>query len=102
MKIAETYQQLLTITQYDNGHKAYKEAFDTAGELKDNYQEFLRHKPINCDLELKRLHEADYDQCCAMITMLLEEEKYSPGAFAKRLHQQEPQKIIDRMLWFLS
>ena len=38
-------------------------------------------EPINCSEELKRVFNADYDLCAALLTMVLREDHFSCGSF---------------------
>lgn len=52
---------------------AYYEALEQLGDLITNCDDYMITEPINCDEELKRLPEADYEFCAALLTMLLRE-----------------------------
>ena len=65
--------------------------------LADTYYE-----PINADEELKRLPSADYDLCCALITMLLREDHFSNGSFGERFENGIVTPIVERMIALLK
>ena len=52
------------------------EALEDMGDLKTNYSDYMITGPINCDEELKRVPEADYELCTALLTMLLREDHF--------------------------
>lgn len=58
--------------------------------------------PINCDQELLRLPTADYDLCCALLTMLLREDYFSNGSFDRRQRRGQVKPIIERIIALLN
>ena len=64
--------------------------------------DYMTTAPINCDEELKRLPEADYELCTALLTMLLREDYFSNGSFMKRYEAGQVKMILDRMLELLK
>ena len=72
------------------------------GDLKRNYWEHTTTEPINCDIELKRLPEADYDLCAALLTMLLREDHFSNGALCERYESGQVDAILHRMITLLK
>lgn len=89
-----------------SNEKASAETFyltlEKCNAIKNNYYDYMSTQPINCDTELLRLNTANYDLCCALITMLLREDHFSNGSFENRLRQGEVVPIIKRMLSLLS
>ena len=80
----------------------YYELLEKAELIKYNYNDFMTTAPVNCDEELKRVGTADFDLCCALLTMLLREDHFSGyGCFDKRYNDGDVQKIIDRMIFLL-
>ncbi len=79
----------------------YYEALEQLGDLKTNYSDYMVTEPINCNEELKRIPEADYDLCAALLTMLLREDHFSNGSFERRCRAGEVQPIIDKMISLL-
>ena len=69
--------------------------------MKYNYGDYMIAEPIDCQEELKRLPEADYDLCCALLTMLLREDHFCNGSFERRYNAGEVKLILDRMLALL-
>ena len=67
-----------------------------------NYAEYASTHPIDCTRELLRLPNADYDACCALLTMLLREDHLSNGSFARRQCAGQVKSIIDRMITMLE
>ena len=80
----------------------YYVALEKMGNMKYNYHDYLITEPVDCDKELNRLPEADYDLCCALLTMLLREDHFSNGSFSRRYKAGDVQPVIDRMISLLS
>ena len=80
----------------------FYEVLEECGDLKLNYSEYASTHPIDCDRELLRLPTADYDTCCALITMLLREDHFSNGSFARRQRAGQVKAIVDRMISLLD
>ena len=51
----------------------FYDVLEKCDAVKYNYNEYMTTSPIDCDKELLRLPTADYDLCCALLTMLLRE-----------------------------
>ena len=78
------------------------EALEKVGDIKYNYGDYMITEPIDCNKELERLPEADYDLCCALLTMLLREDHFSNCSFERRYQAGEVQPILDRMIALLQ
>lgn len=81
---------------------SYYEALENIGDMKYNYGDYMITEPIDCREELKRVPEADYDLCCALLTMLLREDHFCNGSFERRYKAGEVKLILDRMLALLA
>ena len=81
---------------------SYYEALENIDDMKYNYGDYMITEPIDCQEELKRLPEADYDLCCALLTMLLREDHFCNGSFERRYNAGEVKLILDRMLALLA
>lgn len=81
---------------------SYYEALENIEDMKYNYGDYMITEPINCQEELKRLPEADYDLCCALLTMLLREDHFCNGSFERRYNAGEVKLILDKMLALLA
>ena len=79
----------------------YKDLEDM-GDLKTNYYDYMTTELINCKEELKRVSEADYELCAALLTMLLREDHFSNGSFEARLRSGDVKPILDRMIYLLT
>ncbi len=80
----------------------FRNALEECGALKANYNEYMTTRPIDCDAELSRLPKANYDLCCALLTMLLREDYFSNGSFEMRQKRGQVKPIIERILSILS
>lgn len=80
----------------------FYDILEKCGDLKLNYSDYLHSHPIECDRELLQLPTADYDTCCALLTMLLREDHFSNGSFAERQRAGQVRPIVDRMLLLLQ
>lgn len=80
----------------------YYDTLKRMGDLKQNYGDYLITEPIDCNRELRRLDGADYDLCCALLTMLLREDHFDNGSLCQRYEAGEIQPIIERMILLLS
>ena len=87
---------------HPNIEEMYYDLLERMGDLKSNYWEYMSTEPINCDIELKRLPEADYDLCAALLTMLLREDHFSNGALRERYEAGQVDAILYRMITLLS
>lgn len=80
----------------------YYEALENIGDIKYNYGDYMITEPIDCNKELERLPEADYDLCCALLAMLLREDHFCNGSFERRHRAGEVQPILNRMIALLA
>lgn len=102
MKNIEKKKLLSELNANENfREEIYYKALEAMGDLIANYGDYMTTEPINCDEELKRLPEADYELCSALLTMLLREDHFSNGSFGRRCRNGQVQPIIDRMITLL-
>ena len=80
--------------------KAY-ELLDKCNVIKDNYRDYMTTQPTDCDTELRRTANADYNLCCALVTMLLREDHFCNGSFERRVLSGQFHLIVERMLEIL-
>ena len=81
---------------------AYYKVLCQCSDLKTGYDDYMTTQPIDCDAELRRLPTADYDLCCALLTMLLREDHFCNGSFARRQETGQVKPIIERMIKLLE
>ncbi len=82
--------------------EAYYETLCIIGDEKTDYYLYMITAPIDCNEELKRLPDADYDLCCALLTMLLREDHFNNGSFVERYNNGQVQPILERMIELLD
>lgn len=80
----------------------YYELLENMGDLKTDYHTYATTEPINCDKELERVPNADYELCTALLTMILREDHFSNGSFERRQRLGQVNAILKRMLETLS
>ncbi len=80
----------------------YIEVLEEIGALDRHYCEYMTTGPINPDEELKRLPNADYELCAALLTMLLREDYFCNGAFAERFEKGQVTPIVEKMIELLE
>ena len=70
--------------------------------IKYNYTEYMITAPINCDEELRRISDAEYDVACAIMTMLLREDRFSNGALKERYEKGQVVPVLERLVELLE
>ena len=80
----------------------YYELLENMGDLKTDYHTYATTEPINCDKELERVPNADYELCTALLTMILREEHFSNGSFERRQRIGQVNAILKRMIETLT
>lgn len=78
------------------------ELLEKIGDMKYQYYKYMTTAPINCDKELERLADADYDLCTALLTMLLREDHFSNGSFERRYKNGSVNAILNKMIELLN
>lgn len=103
MELVQKISLLRTLTD-DNYHEIdyYYKILEDCDAVVYNYTEYMTTAPIDCDKELLRLSEADYQTCCVLITMLLREDRFNNGKFNIRQRAGQIKPIIERMICILS
>ena len=90
------------VIDHPKTEELYYDLLERMGDLKRNYWDYMSTEPINCDVELKRLPEANYDLCAALLTMLLREDHFSNGALRERYEAGQVDAILRRMIFCLK
>lgn len=80
----------------------YYDTLEKMGDMKYNYGDYLITEPIDCDMELVRLKDVDYELCCVLLTMLLREDHFSNGSFESRYRAGQVKPIVEKMITLLS
>ena len=86
---------------HPNTEELYYDLLESMGDIKRNYWDYMTTEPINCDIELRRLPNADYALCTALLTMLLREDHFSNGALQERYKAGQVDAILSRMILLL-
>lgn len=76
----------------------YYKALEHFGDLKENYGDYMISEPIDYVSEFKRIPQADYELCCALLSMILCEG----DPLLKLSYPQEVGRIVDRMIELLE
>ncbi len=85
-----------------NTPENYYELLENMGDLKTDYHTYATTEPINCDKELERVPNADYELCTALLTMILREDHFSNGSFDRRQRAGQVTTILNRMIETLN
>lgn len=80
----------------------FYEVLEECEALKNNYYDYMTTAPVDCNQELLRLQSADYDLCCALLTMLLREDHFINGSFDTRQRKGQVKPIVERMISLLE
>ncbi len=81
----------------------YQGLLEKVGTIKYHYYDYMITEPINCDEELNRTETADFDLCCALLTMLFREDHFVQyGCFERRCESGDVQRVINRMIALLE
>ena len=103
MKLSNKIKLLQKIATTDVLQETYiRDTIYKCGFLKSDYNQYMSEHPINCDRELLHLSSADYDRCCALLTMLLREDHFCNGAFEYRIRNGDVKLVIDRLIYILK
>ncbi len=102
MTKAEKILAIQHAIDHPNTEELYYDLLERMGDLKRNYWDYMSSEPINCDIELERLPDADYDLCAALLTMLLREDHFSNGALRERYKAGQVDAILNRMIVLLN
>lgn len=65
--------------------------------IDQNYDQLLTTSPIDMNIELRRLDNADFALTRALITAILRENHFSEGAFVRRIKNGDVVKILRKM-----
>ena len=102
MTNAEKILAIQYAIDHPNTEEQHYDLLERMGDLKRNYYDYMTTAPINCDAELKRLPDADYNLCAALLTMLLREDHFSNGALRERYEAGQVDAVLRRMIFCLK
>ena len=80
MRLEEKVKAIQFVIDNPNTGEVYYKLLEDMNALKTNYWDYMTTEPIDYDVELERLSEADFDLCAALLTMLLREDHFSNGS----------------------
>ena len=86
----------LLLNQKNLYEDQYERLLAATGDWKSNYTDYLITEPIDLVEELKRVPEADYELCTALLTMLVKEE-IPENASDKTFVDHKGLLILERM-----
>ena len=91
----------LLLNQKNLYENQYERLLAATGDWKSNYTDYLITEPIDLVEELKRVPEADYELCTALLTMLVKEE-IPENSSDKMFVDHKGLMILERMNEILS
>ena len=98
----EKKDKLRLLLEKDTSNESYYfECLQQFGDHNGDYRRLLSTDPINVDVELLRLPDANYELCVALLIMLLRESHWIEGSFERRYRNGEVQSIISKMITLL-
>ena len=78
--------------------KASRELLAAWPGLKNNYHDYMITELIDFRKELNRVPEADYDICCALLTMIVQEKENLDELFESYVYNSDVIRILNRMI----
>ena len=78
--------------------KASRELLAAWPGLKNNYHDYMITEPIDFRKELNHVPEADYDICCALLTMIVQEKENQDELFESYVYNSDVIRILNRMI----
>ena len=94
----EKIQAIQAAFDHPGTERTYYGLLEDLGDLKGNYTDYMTTEPINCNEELQRVKNADYELCTALLTAILREDHFSNGSFERRQRAGQVDEILKRMV----
>lgn len=94
----EKIQAIQAVMDHPGTERTYYGLLENLGDLKGNYADYMTTEPINCNEELQRVANADYELCTALLTAILREDHFSNGSFQRRQRAGQVDEILKRMV----
>lgn len=66
--------------------------------LRNDYRDYLITEPVDYRQELERTPDADYDLCCALLTMVVRKEETPGKAFETYVYNGDVIRLLNRMI----
>ena len=98
----EKAQMIQAVIDQPGRERTYYGLLEDLGDLKSNYADYMTTEPINCNEELHRVKNADYELCIALLTAILREDHFSNGSFDQRVESGQVECIVQRMIKLLE
>lgn len=98
MRLDEKIKAIQFAIDNPNSGEVYYKLLEDMNALKTNYWDYMTTEPIDCDVELERLAEADFELCAALLTMLLREDHFSNGSLMERHKNGQIDAILNKMM----
>lgn len=70
----EKIKKIQAVIDHPGRERTYYSLLEDLGDLKGNYADYMTTEPINCNEELQRVANADYELCTALLTAILRED----------------------------
>jgi hypothetical protein len=96
----EEKKRILQCLSSKGTYKPYHEALEAMGDIRYNYTEYFENH--NADEAIQLLPTADYDLCCAILTLILREDYWINGSFERRYSNGQVTAVVERMLELLQ
>lgn len=94
----EKIQAIQVVIDHPGTERTYYGLLEDLGDLKGNYADYMTTEPINCNEELQRVANADYELCTALLTAILREDHFNNGSFKRRQRAGQVDEILKRMV----
>jgi hypothetical protein len=102
MTIQEKKERIKNMLGKKTSLSQYYDLLEKMGDMKYDYNDYMSTGPIKVEEELKRVDNADYELCTALLTMLLREDRFSEDSFERRLNAGQVDAVLERMLNLLN
>ena len=91
-----------SIFDHPERERTYYSLLEDLGDLRGNYADYMTTEPINCNEELQRVANADYELGTALLTAILIEYHFSNGSFEHRQRAGQVDEILKRTVTELN
>ena len=75
----------------------YYDQLESLDMLVYDYGSYMITEPLDVDEELRRVFDADFDLCRALLTLLFREDHFNNGSFDTRVARGDVKLIVERM-----
>lgn len=102
MTNAEKIDAIKYVYEHPGNESVYYDLIENIDDKNLSYYDFMTTQPIDCNKELERISEADFDLCVALLTMLLREDHFSNGSLVQRYEEGSVDAILLKMIELLK